>query len=101
MLREIGNNFKTYKLSDDVKNSELIKYEFNRDNIFNRKNNIWGTVFDKQIAPKISTIAESLKDKKIIAIPLLGLRNMSFLKTIMFHNNSLENFSHDPQSHFL
>ena len=76
LLKDIANNFKSYKLSENVNIHEFITYEFNRDDINNKKHSKWATLFDRQVAPKLRIVNNTLKDREIIAIPLIGLRNM-------------------------
>lgn len=76
LLEDIANGLKRYKLSDDSEISAFIKYKFDRDDIYNRKHNKWGAIFEKHIKPKLKAINDEISNKDVIAIPLIGLRNM-------------------------
>jgi hypothetical protein len=76
LLKDIANGLKRYRLSDNPEINEYIKYKFDRDDIYNRKHNKWGVIFEKYIKPKLKTINDNISNKDVIAIPLIGLRNM-------------------------
>lgn len=76
LVQNIAYNLKAYNLSDNIEISDSITYKFDRNEIYHRKHNIWGAIFDTQISPEIITINKSISSRDIIAIPLIGLRNM-------------------------
>ncbi len=76
LINDIRSSFKAYNLSDNIQIGEYIQYKFNKQDIFNRKQSIWGTVFDKQIAPELKKINQIVSNEQSIIIPLIGLREM-------------------------
>lgn len=76
LVNDIKQSFSDYGLSDNIQVNDSIKYTFNRDDIYHRKQNKWGTVFDTQITPKLIEINNQINTKDIIVLPLIGLRDM-------------------------
>lgn len=72
----IASNLKKYHLSDTVNISPWIIYKFDRNAILERKNNIWGAIFDTYIVPKLKELNNSIDKKSVIVVPLIGLRNL-------------------------
>ncbi len=76
LLNDIAYNLKTYKLANMVQFGKSIYYDFNRDVIRQKKQNIWGVIFENQIAPNLLAIDKDIRSKEIIAVPLIGLREL-------------------------
>ena len=76
LLKDIASSFSGYNLSNKVEISEEIRYKSDKQDVYNRKHSIWGTIFTSQIAPQLMAINKLLTSKKIIALPLIGLRAM-------------------------
>ena len=90
LINDIRSSLKAYNLSYNIQVNEYIRYKFNKQDIFNRKQNIWGTVFDKQIAPKLKDINEKVSKDQIIVIPLIGLREMGTSSKLFKYYNQNE-----------
>jgi len=76
LMDNIASNLKKYHLSDIVDISPWITYKFDRNAILERKNNIWGAIFDTQIVPKLKELNNLIDKKSVLAVPLIGLRNL-------------------------
>ncbi len=76
LINDISSSLRNYNLSDNIHVNEHIKYKFNKQDIFNRKQNKWGAVFDTQIAPDLKKINQKVSNENTIVIPLIGLREM-------------------------
>ena len=76
LINDISYHLKNYNLSNNVQIIEYVTYKFDKKDIFNRKQNIWGAVFDTQIAPELKEINEKIAKDHVVMLPLIGLRDM-------------------------